>query len=458
MLIFRKYTIVYIFSVPNSIRNFLYYKKLSIILINCSVKIVNASLNDNLYQINYIPFSISTIKLLIQNEEYYDVDVLIKPTNFQNNDDFCGGFDDEKNALKIIWGGGQENGLQTIVKGSEKKYLFLFVFPTENFNLLPYNLTLQVNKTIVGSNSENVLEEIRIKLRSIATGQLIHNIAHQKIVNNPENTRITFDGNLVNSYYPRWYPELCNLFVNTHNNYYHSEPGISNISFTLFKKSQGFDQDRIVLDFKGNEIAVIDGDMDGASYHIDIFRFNNAFIVRLWFLWISKKQFTDRNNLKPLQKDVEKRGIFDNPELPDFERFDIVISFDGTILAVCTDFHWQEYWYKLRDDKINMVGVVAKLFHPIDESLARLCNRNFVENKYENILNDLQKITTLPENFHSKFKPVYVDGKEIEDSIQKRQKIPGVRGKNFFRSHVPYVRNGYILSNMISHIVTDKYD
>ena len=66
------------------------------VLINCSLKIVNASYDNNLYKLNYIPFSISTIKLLIQNEEYFDVDVLIKPTNFQNDDEFCGGFDDEK--------------------------------------------------------------------------------------------------------------------------------------------------------------------------------------------------------------------------------------------------------------------------------------------------------------------------------------------------------------------------
>lgn len=426
------------------------------VLINCSLKIVNASYNANFYKINYIPFSISTIKLLIQNEEYFDVDVLIKPTKFQNNDDFCGGFDDEKKGLKIIWGGGQENGLQTIVKGNEKKHLFLFIFPTENSNLLNYNLTLQVNKTIVGSNTENILEEISIKLHPIETVQLINNIAHQKIISNSESTKITFDGNLVNSYYPRWYPELLDSFTNINNNFYQAESLITNISFKLFKKLQGFDQDRIVLYFKEKEIAIIEGDMDGASYHIDLFRFNNTFIVRLWFLWISKKQFHDRNNLKPLQLEAEKRGIFDNPELPDFERFDIVISSDGTILAICTDFHWQEYWYKLRNDNTNMIGIVAKLFHPIDESLARLCNRNFVDNKYENIINDLQKITSLSKNFDFS-KSVYVEGEEIEQSILNRQKMPVERGKNFFRSHVPYVRNGYILSNMISHIV-DKYE
>ena len=122
----------------------------------------------------------------------------------------------------------------------------------------------------------------------------------------------------------------------------------------------------------------------------------------------------------------------------------------GTILAVCTDFHWQEYWYKLRNDNRNMIGIVAKLFHPIDESLARLCNRNFVDNKYENIINDLQKITSLSEDFDFDSKSIYVEGEEIEQSIQNRQKMPVQRGKNFFRSHVPYVRNGYILSNMIS--------
>ena len=213
------------------------------VLINCSLKIVNASYDNNLYKLNYIPFSISTIKLLIQNEEYFDVDVLIKPTKFQNDDEFCGGFDDEKNGLKIIWGGGQENGLETIVKANEKKYLFLFIFPTENLNLLKYNLTLQVNKTNAESNTESILEKIKIKLQPIETVQLINNIAHQKIKSTSKSTRITFDGNLVSSYYPRWYPELSDLFVNIDNTYYHSEPSISNISFNIFKKSQGFDQE-----------------------------------------------------------------------------------------------------------------------------------------------------------------------------------------------------------------------
>ncbi len=422
-------------------------------MINCSLKFVNASYDNNIVKVKYIPFSISTIKLLIQNEEYLDVDILIKPLRFQNDDDFCGGFDDERRGLRIIWGGGQENGLQTIVKGNDKKHLFLFVFPTDNFKLLDYNLTLQVNKTIVGSNQPNMREEIIIKLSPIQDVQLLENIAHQKIRNNSEIAKITFNGNLVCSYYPRWYPELFNLIANT-NNYYQFDPTISNISLKLLKKSQGSDKDRIVLNFKEKETAIIEGDMDGANYHIDLFKFNNSFIIRIWFLWISKKQFHDKNNLVPLQLEVQTRGIFDNPELPDFERFDIVISsLNGNILAVCTDFHWQEYWYKLRGDYTNMIGVVAKLFHPVDESLSRLCNRHFVDNKYENIISDLRKIVSLSENFDLNPNLIYLQGEEIEESIHNREKMPVARGKNFFRSHVPYVPNGNILSNMISHIV-----
>lgn len=424
-------------------------------MVNCSLKVVNASYDNknNLYKIKYIPFSISTIKLAIRNEEYLNVDILIKPTQFQNNEDFCGGFDDEKRGLRIIWGGGQENGLQTIVKGNDKKYLFLFVFPIDNFELLDYNLTLQVKKTIVASNQSNMMEEIIIKLSPIQNVQLIENIAHQKIRNNFETAKITFVGNLVGSYYPRWYPELFNLIANT-NNYYQLDSTISNISFNLFKKSQGSDKDRIILNFKEKEIAIIEGDMDGANYHIDLFKFNNTFVIRIWFLWISKKQFRDKNNLEPLQRDLQTRGIFDNPELPDFERFDIIVSSsNGNILAVCTDFHWQEYWYKLRNDSTHMIGVVAKLFHPIDESLSRLCNRNFVDNKYESILTDLTKIVSLSENFDLNPNLMYLQGEEIEESIHNREQMPVPRGKNFFRSHVPYVRNGNILSNMISHIV-----
>ena len=433
-------------------------------MVNCTVKIVNAldntNTNNNLYNINYIPFSISTIKLLIQNKEDSKIKVIINPIRSQNDEDYCGGFDDDKKGLKITWGGGQENGLHVSVEEKKKKYAYLFVFHMGNFNMLPdYNLTLKVNKEKIGSNIEHLIEEVYIKLHPIQNKVLIHNIAHQMITKKSLYTEFTFDGDLVGYYYPRWYPELFDDIGGNINNYYQQEPLIRNISFKIFKKDQENDNDRMVLNFKDNEIAIIDGDMDGASYQIEAFRLNNALIIRLWFLWVSKNQFRKRINLEPLQQDIQKKGFdfFTNPELPDLERFDIVVSSTGKILAVCTDFHWQEYWYKKRNNDENITGIIAKLVHPPEDSLARLLQRSFVKNEYKDIITNLEKIISPNKNINYNSQKIYSNGEEMEISIQNRKEKEAVRkGKNFFRSHVPYIRNSDIVSNMISHIVVDR--
>jgi hypothetical protein len=317
-----------------------------------------------------------------------------------------------------------------------------------------YDLTLQVNKTTVEFNGESTIEEIKIKLYPMQTVQLVDDIVHEKKEKNSQSTTITFEGNLVGNYYPRWYPEHYSLF-NNNKNYYQADSLISNISLKTFKKLEGQDRDRIFLYFKQRKVGTIEGDMEGASYHIDVFKFNKAFIIRIWFLWISKKQFREAKNLEPLEIEVRERRIFDNPELPDFERFDIVVSSsNGNILAICTDFHWQEYWYKLNGgDDVVMEGIIAKLLHPLDQSLSRLLNRHFVDNNYEDIINNLEKITSLSENLDSEPDLIYVKGTEFEETVQELQKDIVARGRNFFRSHVPYIRNAVILSNMISHVV-----
>jgi len=431
------------------------------------VKIVNAldnnnnNNNSNIYNINYIPFSISTIKLLIQNKESSEIKVRIKPVKFQNDEDYCGGFDDDKKGLKIIWGGGQENGLEVKVEEKKNKHAFLFVFHRGTFNMLTeYKLTLQVDKNKVGSHIENTTEEIYIKLHPIQNISLIQNISHQKITKNSLYTKFTFDGDLVGYYYPRWYPELFDSIGGDTNNYYKSVPLIKDISFKIFKKNKEIDKDRIVLNFKDNQIASIDGDMDGASYQIEAFRFNSAIIIRLWFLWISKNQFRKRINLEPFLQEKEKKGFdfFTNPELPDLERFDIVVSSNGNIVAVCTDFHWQEYWYKKRSNDENITGIIAKLDHPLEDSLDRLLQRVLVKNEYKSIITNLEKIIFPNKNKGYNLQMICSKGEEIEIAIKERKKKQAIlKGTNVFRSHVPYIRNSDILSNMISQIVIDDY-
>jgi hypothetical protein len=428
-------------------------------MINCNLEVVNSVKDNNHYNVKYIPFSISTIKLLIQNNENFKVKVIIKPVRFQNDDNFNGGFDDDNNGLKIMWGGGQENGIEFISSPDENKFLFLFVSHTGTFDkLLNYDLTLQFTKEKIDSDIMNITDKIYIKLHPIQNTPLIQNIIHQKLTEKSRYTEFTFDGDLVGYYYPRWYPELFDEISDDTDNYYQSEPLIRNISFKIFKKYQNSDKDQIVLNYKDNEIAVIEGDMDGASYQIESFRFNSSLVIRLWLLWVSKNQFRNRINLEPLQKDKEKKGLefFNNPELPDLERFDIVISSDGKILAVCTDFHWQEYWYKKRENNENITGSIVKAVHPPDDTLARLLNRHFVDNNYKDIISNLKTITSPNQNKNPNSQMIYCKGEELEVFIQKRKKEEAyLKATNIFRSHVPYITNSDIFSNMISHIVVD---
>ena len=96
-----------------------------------NLKIVNAldntNTNNNLYNINYIPFSISTIKLLIQNKEDSKIKVIINPIRSQNDEDYCGGFDDDKKGLKITWGGGQKMAY-TFQSKKRRKNMHTFLF------------------------------------------------------------------------------------------------------------------------------------------------------------------------------------------------------------------------------------------------------------------------------------------------------------------------------------------
>jgi len=145
-----------------------------------------------------------------------------------------------------------------------------------------------------------------------------------------------------------------------------------------------------------NVIAEISGDMDGSSFHSEVFKFNeNSFVIRLWLFWLSKKQFNEGKNLQTIQADKE-RGIF-NPELPDSERYDLLVSTTGKLLSIGTYFHWQEYWYKLKNAS-HMEGRIAKILHPVDESLTRLINRLSKKvvisaTDYSSILNTLKKFS-----------------------------------------------------------------
>jgi hypothetical protein len=430
-------------------------------MVRCTVELANGvNIADKSYNSTYLPFSVSTLKFRVSNQEEELTEVTMTPQNYYNNDEYCCGFDDNTKQLKISWGGGNEEGAIVSLEPYVSKYVYLFVHH-ESDQLSHYDLTLNVRK-ITGGFGEKILENDSIKIR-LSPLKDEKGIVHQKFEGDGQT--LTYEGELICSYYPRWFPEeFQNLLMNK--NEYYAGASIPAHQLVLERKSEGHSADRIIVKFGNidNIIAEISGDMDGSSFHSDLFRFNeNSFVIRLWFFWLSKKQFNEGKNLQTIRADKQS-GIF-NPELPDSERYDLLVSNTGKLLSIGTDFHWQEYWYGLKNAS-HMVGRIAKYLHPVDESLTRLINRLskivvISPTDYSSILNSLKKFSQsdqlephiMTSNYDGTFIESLLDKESSE--IERQAGMRKERWRNLIRSHVPYVRNGSIICDMISREVQE---
>ena len=82
-------------------------------MLKCQVGIVNPTYeNNNLCNVQYVPYCISTLKIQVINHENGIMNIRIYPINNFNTDDYCGGYDDNQKGIKIIWGSGFEDGVE----------------------------------------------------------------------------------------------------------------------------------------------------------------------------------------------------------------------------------------------------------------------------------------------------------------------------------------------------------
>ena len=414
-------------------------------MLKCQVGIVNPTYeNNNLCNVQYVPYCISTLKIQVINHENGIMNIRIYPINNFNTDDFCGGYDDHQKGIKVIWGGGIENGVKADLGPGQSKYLYLSLFHFENI-LSNYDLTLKVEKKI-GQDLD--YQEIKVRLIPI------HNsINVMKAVGPDTNGEISFEGSTILNYYPRWFPES---FTKMHSNLIQDNTRIPNIKIEIQNRGE---KDRVTLKKDGLIIATVSGDMDGSDYHYEMYRLDNdLYIVRLWFFWLNRNNFKNKNNLSQLRSQNE-RGMFDwfsNPELPDFERIDLVIGVNNKVLFVGTDFHWQEYWYAIGGEIPQIDASITKYVFPIGETIERLILRvsgvilNTAHKSYEPIFTNLlnrSRATDL-------FMPNELLQNNVFDSKQIRHDEPVTRGQNLIRSHVPYVGTGKIVYEMITQDMT----
>ncbi|HKQ22548.1 MAG TPA: hypothetical protein VJS91_10945, partial [Nitrososphaeraceae archaeon] len=296
--------------------------------------------SDGFHYLPYLPYCVSTLKVGIKNLEERSIRIRIRPKNSRNDDQFCCGFDDENRGIMVIWGGGSEEGIESNLEISESKYLYFMLYHKSDLISSSYDLTLEVNKLFGYGEIRSEIEEMKIKLEPLSESTEIIRARYIQ-----ESSEINFDGTKICCYYPRWFPELQSQFLLTESSDFYSNCSKPPFTLNIKRKSSGDTYDAISLmhEKKGN-IAVVSGDMDGATVHCELYALcSGVYIIRIWLFWISKDQFRNKSNLEVI-KIARERGMR-TPELPDCERYDIVSDEIGNILWIGTDFHWQEYWY-----------------------------------------------------------------------------------------------------------------
>jgi hypothetical protein len=432
------------------------------IMMRCPLVLINAErTSGNNYILYYLPYSITTIKLQITNLEQRDMDILIHPLKFQNDEEFCCGFDDDRSGITVIWGGGDEEGIKTFLRINDSKYVFAAVLHDSRTTPSNYKLTLNIRKTVRSARTRYEEETMTISLLPLSD---MANIVREE--ENQSKEQITFHGSYMSYYCPRWFPEMHKNLLPPNSSGYYVDCSLPDLKINIQRKKSGYNEDKIWLEYgSGRNIGTISGDMDGATLHNEIFKlYSNVYVIRLWFIWISKKQFHDKANLEIGMRSAE-RGIT-SPELPDCERFDIVLNESGRIVCIGTDFHWQEYWYALSEGQSSFNGSLSKYVFPVEDTLSRLYIRasqryknyqetNSFSTDYDMTLMYLKRLCESDNNLRVKTEDINLTAQLIFEGEKQKSNIEyDERGKNFLRSHVPYINNGYIIPYMVTDEVT----
>jgi len=111
-------------------------------------------------------------------------------------------------TIKYKIGGGNEEGSIVSLESHTSKYVYLFVHH-ESDQLSHYDLTLNVRK-ITGGFGKKTLENDRIKIR-LSPLEDEKGIIHKKFERDRQ--ILTYEGELICSYYPRWFPEEFQNFL-----------------------------------------------------------------------------------------------------------------------------------------------------------------------------------------------------------------------------------------------------
>lgn len=371
-------------------------------------------------------------------ENFHGPDDYIAPKDAilgPENDKKYLGFVDNSKDFRILWGGGQTKGQK--IESNSRMFFQLFHLNNkhvcENITFKSFNRYDWNQKLTISSASND-------------------DVVRMKINEQNEKRCITFEGTKIPTYYSRWFPprpsetrvnyEFFDSIPEITINYEEDDSGIiSQISIFLVSKGQN------------RKIAIINGDLRYSIPHVEIFSLlpnDGIFVLRFWLYWIHKN-FTDNTfeNLRGTSETGlgERNFVEDNIlEIPDVERFDFIIDTrEVKIIWYGTDFHYQEYWGKVKDNTVNakIAGGFDLVTKSIELAPLRLGSPNF-PNPIESLKNKIQR-GQIPETLLTTSECTTELNQQINDDL---------RALNI-KNHVPYVKNTNIDKSLVSSIVSE---
>ena len=416
-----------------------------------NLKILN-ELKPNVLQ--YLPYGVTTLEIKIDG----DMDELIgyicpiKIADRQKK--LFVGFADESEDFLVLWGAGSEAGLKlTDMNVSGRLY----------FQILHKGKSADVQSvTLCHSQTKEPICNITLVPAEDST-----NVSKMNISPDDRNglKTITFKGSKVPMYYPRWFPPR----PSENKKIQYSDIDAPNIKIKFKSKDSNFIPEinsDIDIFLNDDHIAKIVDDWRYSSLHAEIFTiFGNAdyFVLRVWFYWVNAtfsntfrgdKIIVTRNEAIRLSEntspdDKKTKDFLDsiNVECPDYERFDFLIDMKKKkIVWVGTDFHYQEWWFKIDETEPFVRAKIASGLWTIEHSLKSLIDRFQPKENFDPMT--VLRVMLKDARAQSPNIPV------LKEYILMNKNGHRPKAAGFLGKHIPYPENGRAVAELVSSIVT----
>jgi hypothetical protein len=416
-----------------------------------NLKILN-ELKPNVLQ--YLPYGVTTLEIKIDG----DIDELlgyIYPIKTADREKkLFVGFADESEDFLVLWGAGSEVGLKlTNTNVSGRLY----------FQILHKGKSADIQSvTLCHSQTKEPICSIILVPAEDST-----NVSKMDISPDDRNglKTITFKGRKVPLYYPRWFPPR----PSENKRIQYSDIDAPNIKIKFKAKDSNFISEinsDIDIFLNDDHIATIGDDWCYSSLHAEIFTiFGSAdyFVLRVWFYWVNAtfsntfrgdKIIVTRNEAIRLSDnlsadDTKTKGFLDsiNVECPDYERFDFLIDMKKKkIVWVGTDFHYQEWWFKIDESEPFVRAKIASGLWTIEHSLKSLIDRFQPKENFDPMT--LLRVMLKDAGTPSPNIPT------LKECISINENAPRPRAAGFLGKHIPYPENGRAVAELVSGIAT----